>query len=66
MASPTGIIPEDMMFAARKADVIAFIQAAPAEADFKRKLLLGWAITVGVRLNKHDYEKVDRTGIDRP
>jgi len=48
-----------------KADVIAFLRAAPAEAKLKTSLLLGWAQEVGIRLRQSDYNKVIETAIDR-
>lgn len=54
------------MYASKKADVIRWLQAQPLESDLKRSYFLGWAVTVGVRLNKHDYRKVTDSGIDRP
>ena len=49
----------------RKADAIRAIQSMPAEATWKRELLLGWARTVGVRLKRADYQAVEMTGVDR-
>jgi len=63
--SPTGIIPEAMMYQNKKAEVIEWLRQVPLESKRKRELLLGWAITVGVKLNRADYAKVTPTGIDR-
>jgi hypothetical protein len=63
--SPTGIIPEELMQQSKKAEVIAWLQKIPLESKRKRDLFLGWAITVGVKLNRADYAKVTPTGIDR-
>lgn len=63
--SPTDIIPEELMYAARKADVIAFLVNAPAEAKLKKSLLLGWAQAVGVRLQAREYREVEQSAIDR-
>ena len=65
MESPTGIIPEDLMFPAKKKDVIAFLLAQPYTGDFKRRLLEGWALTVGLRIRGYDYGRVFRSGIDQ-
>lgn len=63
--SPTGIIPESLMRPEKKADVIAWLVAGPAEAKWKKKMLLSWAQMVGVRLRKQDYDKVEGSAIDR-
>ena len=65
MKSPTGIIPEELMFQSKKSEVIAWLIQIPIESKLKRELFLGWAITVGVKLNRADYAKVTPTGIDR-
>jgi hypothetical protein len=65
MASPTGVIPELLMNPSRKREVIDFLKAAPAEARLKKALLLGWAQTVGVRLQARDFREVEVSGIDR-
>jgi hypothetical protein len=64
MESPTGIIPEDLMFREKKADVVRFLQAQAFPGDFKRKLLQGWAISVGVRIRAREYNLVDASGVD--
>lgn len=66
MESPTGIIPEDLMYREKKRDVIAFLQAQAYPGDFKRRLLEGWAVTVGLRLRGSDFAAVERSGIDNP
>jgi len=48
-----------------KRDVVNFLMGQPAPSHIKRQLLLGWAITVGVRLSGRDYAAVERTGTDR-
>lgn len=66
MESPTGIIPEELMFREKKKDVIAFLQAQPYPGDFKRRLLEGWAITVGIRCRAFEFAMVEKSGIDAP
>lgn len=66
MESTTGIIPEDLMYREKRRDVIAFLQAQPYPGDFKRRLLEGWALTVGIRLRGADFRAVERSGIDHP
>jgi hypothetical protein len=64
MESPTGIIPEELMYPQKKAAVIRFLQAQPFNGDYKQKLLQGWAVTVGLRPTKAEYTAVRSTGID--
>lgn len=64
MESPTGIIPEHLMYPERKAEVIAFLIAQPYPSDFKRRLLEGWALTVGVRARSRDFRLVEASGFD--
>lgn len=64
MRSPTGIIAEDLMVPNKKRAVIDFLMAQPYTADMKRSLLLGWAVTVGMRLQRADYAAVERSGVD--
>lgn len=64
MTSPTLIIPEELMHPSRKADVLQFLRAAPAERKFKAQLLLGWAQEVGIRLRQRDYDFVQAVAID--
>jgi hypothetical protein len=66
MESTTGIIPEELHFPQKKKEVIAFLLAQPYTGDFKRRLLEGWAVTVGLRLRGNDYARVERSGIDYP
>lgn len=65
MESPTGIIPEELMFPQKKKEVISFLLSQPYTGDFKRRLLEGWAVTVGLRLRGNDYARVEASGIDR-
>ncbi len=64
MASPTGIIPELLFFPERKKEVIEFLKKQPLPGTLKRELLLGWAQTVGVRINRRSFREVEMTGID--
>jgi hypothetical protein len=64
MESPTGIIPEHLMYPERKKEVIAFLQAQPFAGDYKRRLLEGWSITVGIRLRSRDFRLVEASGFD--
>lgn len=64
MESPTGIIPEALMYPEKKPQVVAFLQAQPLPGDLKRRLLEGWAITVGVRCQLKDYRVLEQSGVD--
>jgi len=64
MESPTGIIPEDLMYPERKQEVLRFLIAQPYSGDFKRRLLEGWALTVGIRLRGRDFHLVEVSGFD--
>lgn len=64
MISPAGIIPENLMAPRFKADVIAFLKAQPYTGEFKEKLLLGWAVWVGINLRRADYNAVFKTGVE--
>jgi len=65
MASPTGIIPEELLVPAKRQEVIRWLREQAFTADLKRQLLLGWAQWVGARLRQRDYDAVTGTGIDR-
>jgi hypothetical protein len=64
MISPTGIIPEALMYPQRKKDVINFLLAQPFPGQFKRRLLEGWAVTVGLRIRAREYQLLDASGVD--
>jgi hypothetical protein len=64
--STTGIIPESLMYPEKKAEVISFLISQPLPSWTKRKLLVGWAVTVGVFLGAIDYHQVVASGTDNP
>ena len=64
MASPTGIIPEGLMFREQKRAVLNFLKAQPLPGNLKRELLLGWAQWVGVRIQQREYRELDESGTD--
>ncbi len=61
--STTGIIPESLIDWHRKQDVISFLQAQPYPGAFKRRLLEGWAISVGLRVKPREYDLVEKSGV---
>jgi len=66
MESPTGIIPDELMSRRKKREVKAWLAAQPFTGDYKRRLLEGWQIWVGIRLHGRDFQDVQATGIDQP
>lgn len=64
MESPTGIIPESLMYREKKAEVVQFLIAQPLPGDLKRRLLEGWCLTVGIRARSRDFNLVYASGFD--
>ena len=64
MESPTGLIPEDLMYPQKRMDVVRFLMSQPWPGDYKRRVLEGWAITVGIKCPSRDYQAVERSGVD--
>ena len=56
--SPTGFIPEYLMYPNRLADVMALIKSVPVDGDTKVDLFMGWARTVGVALSASQRDAV--------
>jgi len=65
MASPTGVIPELLMFPGKKREVVDFLKKLPLESRLKRNLLLGWAQTVGMRIEQSLYRELEESAIDK-
>lgn len=63
MISPTGIIPEDLMYPQKKRQVIDFLIAQALPGPFKRRLLEGWCINVGVRCRPRDFYLLESSGV---
>ncbi len=63
--SPTGIIPEELMFPAKRMQVVAFLMKLPVPGDDKVDLLVGWARMVGVTVNSSQRRTVRESGSDR-
>ena len=64
MISPTGIIPEELMYPQRLGDVMTLLKSKVATGDWKREVLQGWARTVGVKISQAQYRAVYQTGWD--
>jgi hypothetical protein len=63
--SPTGFIPEELLFPNRLADVMQLLKSMPVEGDAKVDFLVGWARTVGVQLNASQRDAVRHSGVDQ-
>jgi hypothetical protein len=60
--SPTGIIPEYLMFREKRKDVRAWLISQPFPAHMKRDLLFAWARTVVIRLSASEVSEVENSG----
>ena len=65
MESTTGIIPEELMYPQLKKEVIAFLIALPLPSWTKRRLMEGWAMTVGIRVRSQEYHLLEVSGVDQ-
>ena len=63
--SPTGIIPEELLYPNAVAAVMQLLARVPVAGDTKAEVLLGWAQTVGVKISASQLRKVRETGTDR-
>lgn len=63
--SPTGIIPESLLYGFALGEVMTFIKRLHADGDTKADLFRGWAQTVGVKLSGSQVNAVRETGTDR-
>jgi hypothetical protein len=63
--SPTGIIPEELMYPERKRDMVRFLLSQPLPSWVKRRLAEGWCITVGCRLRSREYHLLEVSGTDK-
>lgn len=64
MISPTGLIPENLMYPGKWPDVVRFLQAQAWPADLKREVLTGYAVTVGVKIPVRFKRAVENSGVD--
>lgn len=65
MASPTGVIPDQLFDARKLRDVMEYLRGLPLDGETKEKYLVGWARWVGVRLSGSQRAAVRNTGVDR-
>lgn len=61
--SPTGIIPESLMFPGKLREVMALLAQVPASGDDKVAYLVGWAKMVGVKVSASQRDAVRVTGV---
>lgn len=64
MESPTGIIPEALMYPHYKAQVVQMLYDLPLPGHEKVQLLYGWAKTVGCKIGPALRDKVEHSGTD--
>jgi len=54
----TGLLPEPLWYPNKKYEAIKFLADQPAPANVRRDWLNLWALWVGPRPSRRDYEKV--------
>jgi len=64
MLSPTGVIPEALMYPDKLGDVMTLLKQMPGTSDWKRDIFMGWARTVGVKIANSQKNAVFQTGWD--
>lgn len=64
MISPTGIIPEELMYPSKLGEVMAFLKTTVGTSTWKRDVFQGWARTVGVKISGSQQNAVFQTGWD--
>jgi hypothetical protein len=62
--SPTGIIPEELMYKEKRKEVRAWLIRQPLPGHMKRDLLFAWARTVYVKLGHREVSEVEASGLD--
>jgi hypothetical protein len=65
MESPTGIIPESLMYPQKLGEVMDLLKRTPGSSDEKMNVLMGWAKEVGVKLSASQKDAVRDSGYDR-
>ncbi len=63
MVSPTGILPEDLFYPSKIAEVQEYLIKLPLPGDEKVKILVGWSRWVGVKLSPAQRQKVFDSGV---
>jgi len=62
--SPTGILPEELLYPAKLPQVMQFCQALPVSGEEKLSLLMGYARAVGLKINASQRRAVLHSGTD--
>jgi hypothetical protein len=62
--SPTGIIPESLLYPRKLGEVMALLQSLPVTGEEKLAAFLGYARTVGVSVNASQRNAVLQSGTD--
>jgi hypothetical protein len=65
MESPTGIIPESLMYPQKLGEVMQLLKQTPGNSNEKLAVFRGWAHTVGVKLSTSQVNAVAESGVDR-
>jgi hypothetical protein len=63
MASPTGVIPDNLMNFESRAQVVQFLMSLPIHAEDKLALYTGWCAWVGTKAGRSDRRKLQDSGI---
>lgn len=64
MLSPTGYIPESLMYPSKLGEVMTFLEKEVATGAWKRDVFMGWARTVGVKISQSQKDAVYNSGWD--
>lgn len=62
MESPTGLIPEELMYAGAKRQVLDYLIAQPWPGDFKLQVLAGWGKVVDNTITADDRAVMSASG----
>jgi hypothetical protein len=65
MLSPTGIIPEDLMYPEKLGEVMTLLKDMVQTGTWKREVLQGWARVVGSKISQAQYRAVYMSGYDQ-
>jgi len=52
------------MYWQKKHELINWLLGQPYPGEFKRRLLEGWSMTVGLRVRPHEYALLESSGVD--
>jgi hypothetical protein len=64
MESPTGIIPESLMYPEKRVEVKDWLMSQPWPSHHKVTMFQAWAITTGTRPTRIDLQELEATGTD--